>query len=480
MNYQMLRYVIGQILKVEAALMGLPLLVSLYYRDEGLLPLLAIMLPLGILGYILSAFKPKKQTIYAREGFVIVALAWLLMSVFGALPFVISGCIPNFIDALFETVSGFTTTGSTLLTDVEALPKGLLFWRSFTHWIGGMGVLVFALAILPGGSAQSMHIMRAEVPGPTVGKLVAKTQLTARILYGIYMFLTALEVVLLRFTRMDWFDCIVNSLATAGTGGFSVLNSGIAGYNNVWSEVVITAFMLLFSINFNLFYMLLMRQFSAVLKNTELKVFLAIYIVATLLITGNIISMYNSFAEAFRYAGFTVASIASSTGFGTADYTTWPGFSQAIIILLMFCGACAGSTGGGLKVARVMILCKSAVSEVRRQLNPRLVSTVKLEGQLVDSEQIRTQGAFFVWYMLIILVSTLVVSIDNFGFDVSFSAAVTCINNIGPGLGKIGPYGNFSEFSWLSKLVLTADMLIGRLEIFPILVALMPRTWKKA
>lgn len=476
----MLRYVIGQILKMEAALMGLPLLVSLYYRDDGLLPLLAVMLSLGILGYILSAFKPKNQTIYAREGFVIVALAWLLMSVFGALPFVISGCIPNFIDALFETVSGFTTTGSTLLTDVEALPKGLLFWRSFTHWIGGMGVLVFALAILPGGSAQSMHIMRAEVPGPTVGKLVAKTQITARILYGIYMFLTVLEVVLLRITGLDWFNSLVTSFATAGTGGFSVLNSGIAGYNNVWTEVIITVFMLVFSINFNLFYMLLMRQFSAVVKNTEVKVFFAIYIIAALLITGNILSMYNSFAEAFRYAGFTVASIISSTGFGTADYTLWPGFSQTILILLMFCGACAGSTGGGLKVARVMILCKTAVSEVRHQLNPRLVSTVKLEGQLVDSEQIRTQGSFFVWYMLILLVSTLIVSIDNFGFDVSFSAAVTCVNNIGPGLGKIGPYGNFSEFSELSKLVLTADMLIGRLEIFPLLVALMPRTWKKA
>ena len=476
----MLRYVIGQILKMEAALMGLPLLVSLYYRDDGLLPLLAVMLSLGILGYILSAFKPKNQTIYAREGFVIVALAWLLMSVFGALPFVISGCIPNFIDALFETVSGFTTTGSTLLTDVEALPKGLLFWRSFTHWIGGMGVLVFALAILPGGSAQSMHIMRAEVPGPTVGKLVAKTQITARILYGIYMFLTVLEVVLLRITGLDWFNSLVTSFATAGTGGFSVLNSGIAGYNNVWTEVIITVFMLVFSINFNLFYMLLMRQFSAVVKNTEVKVFFAIYIIAALLITGNILSMYNSFAEAFRYAGFTVASIISSTGFGTADYTLWPGFSQTILILLMFCGACAGSTGGGLKVARVMILCKTAVSEVRHQLNPRLVSTVKLEGQLVDSEQIRTQGSFFVWYMLILLVSTLIVSIDNFGFDVSFSAAVTCVNNIGPGLGKIGPYGNFSEFSELSKLVLTADMLIGRLEIFTLLVALMPRTWKKA
>lgn len=480
MNYQMLRYVIGQILKVEAALMGLPLLVSLYYRDDGLLPILAVMLPLGFFGYILTAVKPKNQVIYAREGFVIVALAWLLMSAFGALPFVISGYIPCFIDALFETVSGFTTTGSTILTDIEALPKGLLFWRSFTHWIGGMGVLVFALAILPGGSAQSMHIMRAEVPGPTVGKLVAKTQLTARILYGIYMFLTALEIVLLKVTGMDWFDCIVNSFATAGTGGFSVLNAGIGGYNNVWAEMVITVFMLIFSINFNLFYMLIMKQFSAVLKNTEIKVFLGIYIIAALLITGNIVSMCNSFAEAFRYAGFTAASIISSTGFGTADYTLWPGFSQTILIMLMFCGACAGSTGGGLKVARVIILCKSAVSEVRRQLNPRLVSTVKLEGQLVDREQICTQGAFFVWYMLILLVSTLVVSIDNFGFEVSFSSALTCVNNIGPGLGKIGPYGNFSEFSWLSKLVLTADMLIGRLEIFPILVIFMPRTWKKA
>lgn len=480
MNYQMLRYVIGQILKVEAALMGLPLLVSLYYRDDALVPLLAVMLPLGIFGYILTAVKPKKQTIYAREGFVIVVFAWVLMSVFGALPFVIGGYIPNFIDAFFETVSGFTTTGSTLLTDIEALPRGLLFWRSFTHWIGGMGVLVFALAILPSGSAQSMHIMRAEVPGPTVGKLVAKTQLTARILYGIYMFLTALEMVLLRITGMDWFDSIVNALATAGTGGFAVLNDGIAGYNNVWAEIVITVFMLIFSLNFNLFYMLLMKQFSAVFKNVEARVFFCIYAIVTLFITANIFSMYGSVTESLRYAGFTVASIMSSTGFGTADYTLWPEFSQTIILLLMFCGACAGSTGGGLKVARIIILLKSGVNEVRRQLNPRLVSTVKLEGQAVDSEQIRTQGAFFIIYMIMMLASTLVISLDSFGFDVSFSAAVTCLNNVGPGLSSIGPYGNFSEFSWLSKLVLTADMLIGRLEIFPVLVTLSPRTWKKA
>lgn len=480
MNYQMLRYVIGQILKVEAALMGLPLLVSLYYRDGGLVPLLAVMLPLGILGYMLTAVKPKKQTIYAREGFVIVAFAWVLMSVFGALPFVIGGYIPNFIDALFETVSGFTTTGSTLLTDIEALPRGLLFWRSFTHWIGGMGVLVFALAILPGGSAQSMHIMRAEVPGPTVGKLVAKTQLTARILYGIYIFLTALEAVLLRCTGMDWYDCIVNAFATAGTGGFSVLNDGFAGYHNVWAELITTVFMLIFGLNFNLFYMLLIKQFAAVFKNVEARVFIVIYAAATLLITVNIFSMYGSVTESLRYAGFTVASIMSSTGFGTADYTLWPEFSQTILLLLMFCGACAGSTGGGLKVARLMILFKAGVNEVRRQLNPRLVSTVKLEGQVVDSEQIRTQGAFFILYIMMLFASTLVISLDSSGFDVSFSAVVTCLNNIGPGFSSIGPYGNFSEFSWLSKLVLTADMLIGRLEIFPILVTLSPRTWKKA
>lgn len=480
MNYQMLRYVLGQIIKVEAALMGLPLMVSLYYRDDGVLPLIVVLLPLAVIGYALTVVKPKNQTIYAREGFVIVAFAWVLMSIFGALPFFIGGYIPNFIDALFETVSGFTTTGSTILSDVESLPPSLLFWRSFTHWIGGMGVLVFALAILPSGSAQSMHIMRAEVPGPTVGKLVAKTQITARILYGIYMFFTALEAVLLRCTGMRWFDSVANAFATAGTGGFSVLNSGISGYNNVWVEIIITVFMIIFSINFNLFYMLLMKQYSAVLKNTEIKVFFCVYAVAVLLITFNIMPIYGSFTEALRYSGFTVAATMSSTGFGTGDYTLWPGFSQMLIVLLMFCGACAGSTGGGLKVARIMILVKSGVSEIRRQLNPRLVSAVKLEGQVVESEQIRTQGAFFILYILILFASSLVLSLDKYNFDVSFSAAVTCLNNIGPGLSEIGPYGNFGEFSVLSKLVLIFDMLIGRLEIFPIFVAFMPRTWKKA
>ena len=479
MNYQMIRYVLGQIMKLGAALMGLPLLVSLYYLDEGMLPILSVMLPLGILGYVLTGFKPKNQTIYAREGFVIVALAWILLSVFGALPFMISGDIPGFTDALFETVSGFTTTGSTLVPDVESFPMSLKMWRSFTHWIGGMGVLVFALAILPAGSAQSMYIMRAEVPGPSVGKLVAKTQLTARILYGIYVFFTLLEAVMLRLTGMRWFDCVANAFATAGTGGFSVLNDGIGGYHNVWVEVVITVFMLIFSINFNLFYLLLIKRFSDVLRNVELKVFFGIYIVSTLMITCNIAPLYNSFSKAFRYAGFTVASMCSSTGFGNSDFTRWPGFSQTILILLMFCGACAGSTGGGLKVARLMILLKSGVREIRRQLNPRVVATVKLEGQSVDSEQLGTQGAFFIIYMVILLVSTLILSMDRYGFDVSFSAALTALNNMGPGLGAIGPYGNFSEFTPVSKFVLIFDMLAGRLEIFPVLIAFMPRTWKK-
>ena len=480
MNYHMIRYVLGQIMKLEAALMGLPLLVSLYYLDEGTIPLLSVMLPVGILGYVLTGFKPKKQDIYAREGFVIVAFAWILLSVFGALPFVIGGSIPSFTDALFETVSGFTTTGSTLLTDIESLPMSLLMWRSFTHWIGGMGVLVFALAILPAGSAQSMYIMRAEVPGPSVGKLVAKTQITARILYGIYVFFTALEAIMLRLTGMRWFDCIANAFATAGTGGFAVLNDGIGGYHNVWVEVIITVFMLVFSINFNLFYLLLIKRFSDVLHTVEIKVFFAIYIVCTLLITCSIAPMYHSFSRALRYAGFTVASLSSSTGFGNSDYTAWPGFSQTILILLMFCGACAGSTGGGLKVARVMILLKSGVREIRRQLNPRLVAPVRLEGQSVDAEQISTQGSFFIIYMVILLVSTLLLSLDQYGFDVSFSASLTALNNMGPGLGAIGPYGNFSEFTAFSKLVIIFDMLAGRLEIFPVLIAFMPRTWKKA
>ena len=481
MNYQMLRYVMGQIFKLGAALMFFPLLVGVYYRDDGILPLLVVALPLLFIGYALTARKPTNQQIYAREGFVIVMLAWVTLSVLGALPFVIGGAIPHFIDALFETVSGFTTTGSTALSEVESLPMSLLMWRSFTHWIGGMGVLVFALALLPSGSGQSMYIMRAEVPGPSVGKLVAKTQLTARILYGIYVFFTVVEAVLLRMTGMRWFDCLANAFATAGTGGFAVINAGISGYHNVWVEIIITVFMLIFSINFNLFYMLLIRQFSDVLRNVEIKVFFAIYLVSTLLITRNIMPLYGgSFTRALRYAGFTTASLCSSTGFGTADYTLWPAFSQTILIVLMFCGACAGSTGGGLKIARVMILFKSGVSEIRRQINPRVVSTVKLEGQVVEEEQVRTQGAFFIIYIVILFVSTLLLSMDRYGFDVAFSASLTALNNMGPGLGAIGPYGNFGEFSVFSKLVIIFDMLAGRLEIFPVLIAFLPRTWKKA
>ncbi len=480
MNYHMLRYVLGQIVKLEAAFMLLPAFVSLYYKDEGLVPLVTVILLLFALGSVLTAVKPKNQAIYSREGFVIVTLAWVLMSLFGALPFVISGDIPNFIDALFESVSGFTTTGSSILTEIESLPRGLLFWRSFTNWIGGMGVLVFALAILPGGSGQYIYIMRAEVPGPVVGKLVSKTRLTARILYGIYIFLTAAETIMLKLAGLSWYDSVVTAFSTGGTGGFSVMNDSINGYGSAAVELIITIFMLIFSVNFNIFYMLLLKQFSDVLRNVELKVFLAIYALSTAAVTLNIMSVYGSFAQSLRYAGFTTASIISTTGFGTADYTEWPTFSQAILVMLMLCGACAGSTCGGIKISRLIILVKNCAGEIRRKINPRAVTTLKLEGRTVDNEVIRTQEVFFSLYAIIIVASVLIVSIDNFSFEVSLSAVITCINNIGPGLADIGPKGNFSEFSALSKLVLSADMLLGRLEIFPIMVALSPGTWKRA
>lgn len=479
MNYKMVLKVVGRLLQVEATLMLLPFAVSLYYRENLTFIYCIIIAILIVVGSVFMLPKAKSKRIYAREGFLVVALSWVLMSIFGALPFFISGAIPSFTDAFFETVSGFTTTGSTILSNIEALPKSLLFWRAFTHWIGGMGVIVFVLAFLPQNDMQSMHILRAEVPGPTVGKLVSKTRVTARILYLIYAFFTIAEIIALICCKLPLFDSVTTAFATAGTGGFSIKNASIAAYDNLAAEIVISLFMMLFGVNFNLFYLVIVKQIKRVMKSEELWTYIGIAAVCTAVIALNIYPLVNSFGTALRQSGFQVASIITTTGFVTADFAKWPTLSQFIIFMLMFCGACAGSTGGGLKVGRIIILVKAGFREIRRAINPRSVKCIKLDGAVIERETVSTTCTYFLIYMLIIGVSSLLISFDNYDVTSTISSVVTCINNVGPGLGAVGPAENFADLSVLSKIVLSADMLIGRLEIFPMLILFMPSSWKR-
>ena len=479
MNYRMIARILGMVLLILAALLVLPLIAGLCY-GENVLNFAVTIAAAAALGGIFMLFKPKNRDIYAREGFTAVGLSWILMSLIGALPFVISGDIPSYVDALFETVSGFTTTGSTLLTDVEAMSRGCMFWRMFTHWIGGMGVLVFIMAVLPMSGEHSMHIMRAEIPGPVVGKLVPRARKTAAILYMIYMGLTAIETVFLLCGGMSFYDALLHAFATAGTGGFSTRGASIAAFDSLYIEVVISVFMLLFAVNFNLYFLLLMGRVRDVLKNQELRCFLVIVAFSMLTIAWNISGQYGGFAEALRYSSFTVASLVSSTGFGTADFTQWPQYSQWLLVIIMFVGACAGSTGGGLKLSRVMLLLKAAFSDLRHMIWPRRVNRVQMEGQRVEQAAIRAVFSYFTLYMLILLLGTLLISFDGFDTATNFTAALTCLSIMGPGLGLIGPSGNFSIFSAFSKLLMSFLMLAGRLEIYPILVLFFPSVWKRS
>lgn len=479
MNYKMVSKTVGRLLQAEALLLLLPMAVSIYFKENLIYVYGMVIAMLLCVGTIMTLPKPQTRKIYAREGFVIVSLSWILMSLFGALPFVISGAIPSFVDAIFETVSGFTTTGASILNDIEVLPKSILFWRSFTHWIGGMGVIVFVLAILPQKEMQSMHILRAEVPGPTVGKLVSKATVTARILYIIYTVFTVAEIVALLCCKMPLYDSVTTAFATAGTGGFSVRNASIAAYGNLGAEVVISIFMLLFGINFNLFYLFLIKQFKRVFKSEELWTYLAVIGVSIILIALNVYPMVESIGTALRQAGFQVISIITTTGFVTADFGQWPAMAQMILVALMFLGACAGSTGGGLKVGRMIILVKAAFRELRRAINPNRVKAIKLDGAVIEKDVVTTTSTYFIIYMLIIGISSLLLTIDNFDFTTTLTAVITCINNVGPGLAGVGPVENFADFSNFSKLVLSANMLIGRLEVFPIIILFMRSTWKK-
>ena len=479
MNKKMIIYILGKMLGVEGALLLIPALVSLIYGEKTGVSFLIVAAVLGVIFLIFGRKKPKNNRIYGKEGFAIVGVALILWSLFGAIPFVITGSVPNYIDAFFETVSGFTTTGSTILQEIESLPMGINFWRCFTHWIGGMGVLVFVMMVTSLDDENAMPLMRAEVPGPEADKLVPKARSTAKILYQMYFVLTAAEVVLLMFGGMNLYDALVHSFSTAGTGGFSNRNSSVAFYDSAYIDGVITVFMILFGINFNLYFLLLLKNWKSVLKNEELGAYLGIIAAAVAVITINILSIYENVFHAFRYASFQVASVITTTGFYTADYELWPELSKVVLLTVMFIGACAGSTGGGIKVCRFVILCKSIRQEIRKILHPNVVTMVKINGKKVSNDTMRGINTFFAAYIFILVMSVLIVSVDNFDFATSFSGVLTTINNVGPGISKVGPAENFHMFSPLSKLVFCFDMLVGRLEIFPYLLLLSPDLWRR-
>ena len=478
MNNRMIAYIIGRILLTEVALLVLPLLVTFLY-GESPVPFLIPILLLALCGGAMGWKKPKSTALYARDGLAVVALAWICMSLFGALPFVLSGDIPNYVDAFFETVSGFTTTGSSILTEIEPLSRGGLFWRSFTHWVGGMGVLVFVMAILPMNDGHGMHLMRAEVPGPTVGKLVSRMSDTAKILYSIYLVMTVVEIVLLLAGGMPLYDAAIHAFGTAGTGGFSCRNLSVGAYDSVYFDVVIGVFMLLFGVNFNLYYFLLIRRFRDVLHSEELRAYLLIVAASVLAIAVNISHLYQSFAASLRYAFFQVSSIITTTGYATADFNAWPAFSKAILVILMFVGACAGSTGGGMKVARIVILAKTSVCDMRKMLHPNAVATVRFEGKPIGEKNIRSVHLFLTVYLIVFTISCLLLSLEEMDLVTTFTAVAACMNNIGPGLEVVGPMGNFAAFSPWAKVLLSFDMLVGRLEIFPMLLLFAPSIWKR-
>ncbi|MBO5200261.1 MAG: TrkH family potassium uptake protein [Clostridia bacterium] len=487
MNYRMVFLFIGRILVTLAALMLVPLTCAIIY-GEALAPyLIPIAICLAI-GLIFNIKAPKDRRFLPRDGFVCVGISWIVMSLFGCLPYIISGAIPSFVDAFFESVSGFSTTGASILSDVEALPRGLKLWRCFTQWIGGMGVLVFMMAIMPSadkGGASFTHLMKAEVPGPTVDKVVPRVADTARIMYGIYILLTALEFLFLLAGEMNIYEALCHSASTAGTGGFGIMNDSIASYST-YSQYVIAIFMLLFGTNFNVFFLILTGRFLRAIKCEELWWYLGIVAASVTVITLSVFRFFGAGAtllqgeEAFRLALFQVASIISTTGFSTTDYSIWPILTHVVIITLTFSGACAGCTAGGIKISRLLLLAKNGRREIRYILHPRAVMSVKLEGKKVDHEVIRGTTSFIITYASLFLASTfLVTALDGCDLVTGFTSVATCLNNVGPGLGEVGPAGNFGGFTAISKLLLCLDMLLGRLEIFPILILFSPSTWKR-
>ncbi len=478
MNLGIIIYMLGWIMKVEAVLMLVPTVTAVIYGEKEGFCYLAVALVCGGLGLIFSRKKPENRMFFAREGFVTVSLGWLVLSVFGCLPFILSGEIPRFVDAMYEIVSGFTTTGSSIVPKVEELSKATLIWRSFSHWIGGMGVLVFILAVLPMAGDYDMHIMRAESPGPSVGKLVPKIRTTAKLLYTIYFVMTVIMIALLLLGGMPLFDSLCMSFGAAGTGGFSCRNTGQADYTT-YQQAVISVFMLLFGVNFNVYYLIVGKRWKEAFHCEELRGYLAIVAGAVILIAINVRGMFPSLGRSFHEAFFQVSSIITTTGYASADFDKWPEFSKCILLILMFIGACAGSTGGGIKVSRVMMAFKEAKKEISTAIHPRSVKVLKFEGKPLGHDMLRSLNAFIILYFFIFFISLLIVSLDNFDFMTTFSAVASNLNNIGPGMAAVGPMTNFSSLSDLSKIVLIFDMLAGRLELFPVMVLLSPETWKR-
>ena len=478
MNYSIIIYIVGWILEISAVLMALPLVTSMIYRESAGFAFAITMAVCLLLGWLIVRRKPKNKVFYTREGFVTVGFSWFTLSIVGSVPFIISGSIPNPINALFETVSGFTTTGASILHDVEALPHCVLIWRSFTHWIGGMGVLVFILCLLPLTGGYQMNLMKAESPGPSVSRLVPKVKSTAKILYTIYMILTVLQIIILLFCGMPLFDTLCTAFGTAGTGGFGVKNDSLGGYSTA-IQVVTTIFMILFGVNFNVYYLIKIKKIKPAFLVEEIRYYFGAILLAIILIASNCRSLFPSFARSFQQAAFQVGSIVTTTGFATTDFDLWPAFSKTILVFLMFMGACAGSTGGGIKVSRLVILFKTVKKEIQILLHPNAVKKVKMDNKVIAHEVVRATNIFMVVYIFLFAASVLIVSIDNFDMTTNFTAVTATFNNIGPGLSMVGPTCNFDIFSPLSKLVLIFDMLAGRLEIFPLLILFVPSTWKK-
>lgn len=478
MNHKMVFGTIGRVVLIEAGLLLMPLLVSLLYHEHCALwfaVTAAIALALGL--FLTWLCRNERNSSSIKDGFIIVSLAWIFLSVIGALPFVFSGEIPSFVDAFFETVSGFTTTGASILTDVESLSRGILFWRSFTHWLGGMGILVFVVMLVK-AMDRSINILKAEMPGPKIDKLVPKSRDTARILYVLYMALTAIEVVFLLCGGMSLYESLVHAFGTAGTGGFGIRNTSIGGYS-AYLQWVIAIFMLLFGVNFNLYYLLPMRRLKDFFRNTELRVYLGVVLFAIAAITLNILPLTGGFSEALRLSVFQVSSVVTTTGYATADFNLWPSLSKAILLLLMFIGGCAGSTAGGLKVSRVVLLYKMIRRELRHTLRPRVVEVVKIDGHRVEEATLHSVGVYFALYMLCMATLFVATSFAPFDLETNLTAVIACFNNIGPGLGMVGPTGNYAAYSPAIKLLLSMGMLMGRLEIYPMLLLFSRSAWRK-
>ena len=478
MNYSAVKYILSYVLMIEGALLLFPFIVGVLYMEQKSVWYLLVAVICIVLGVLGTRHKPKNAMFYFKEGCLATAASWITLSIFGSLPLILTGEYPSYVDALFEIVSGFTTTGATVLSDVECLCHATLFWRAFTHWIGGMGVLVFLLMIIPMSGGSNMNLMRAESPGPSVGKLVPHLKSTAQILYVIYFGMTVVQVILLLLGGMSLFEAITTSFSVAGTGGFGIKNDSIASYSP-YLQWVITIFMLLFGVNFNAYYLLLLRKWKNALKMEEVRYYFLIIAVAIGIIFCNILQMVGNAADALRQASFQVASIITTTGYSTVDFNLWPQSSRTIMVLLMFIGACAGSTGGGIKVSRFIIACKSFIKEIISYLHPRSVKKIKIEGKPLEHETLRATNVYFMTYMVIFAVSVLLVSIENKDLVTNFAAVAATFNNIGPGLSLVGPMANFGHFTDFTKYILMFDMLAGRLEIFPMMLLFCPAVWKR-